>query len=169
MQINVANRNFDVQDKNKQAKKHYFIIIFVLIIKTFQSEAHGITVVLDVRLVRPSSWYCITQKVCRFMSLLCKCKDCQIQLGRDCRIVRTLYFVEMLNFQKLVACKRLDLGENQLGWLVGKQQSTKYSEKSLGEVGVFLAKPQVDKVIDISRESDEIILLRYQFTGLLFQ
>ena len=44
---------------------------------------------------------------------------------------------------------------------MGKQQSTKYSEKSLGEVGVFLAKPQVDKVIDISRESDEIILLRY--------
>ena len=47
----------------------------------------------------------------------------------------------MLNCKKLVACKRSDLGENQLGWLVGKQQSTKYSEKSLGEVGVFLAKP----------------------------
>lgn len=55
MQINVANRNIEGQDKNKQANKHYFIIIFVLIIKTFQSEAHGITVVLDVRLVRPSS------------------------------------------------------------------------------------------------------------------
>lgn len=55
MQINVANRNIEGQDKNKQANKHYFIIIFVFIIKTFQSEAHGIKVVLDVRLVRPSS------------------------------------------------------------------------------------------------------------------
>ena len=55
MQINVANRNIEGQDKNKQVNKYYFIIIFVLIIKTFQSEAHGITVVLDVRLVRQSS------------------------------------------------------------------------------------------------------------------
>ena len=43
------------------------------------------------------------------------------------------------------------------------------NEKGLGEVGIFLAKKWADKVINISRVSDRMIVnLRYFFKGLLF-
>ena len=43
------------------------------------------------------------------------------------------------------------------------------NEKDLEEVGIFLAKKRVDKVINISRVGDRMIVnLRYLFKGLLF-
>ena len=57
--------------------------------------------------------------------------------------------------------KTLDFGEILLEWLLEKQQSINYLDrkKSLG-VEIFLAKKWVDRIINMSKVRDRIIVIR---------
>ena len=42
------------------------------------------------------------------------------------------------------------------------------NEKGLGEVGIFLAKKWIDKVIVISRKNDRIIIIKVLVQGIIY-